>query len=780
MLVTVSLYAQRKLDCLDLNYKRKFLGIIYKFTQHQLAAKQAKVLAGNHQKLIRIRYNLDNRIIAYLLRTEKETQLRILDFVSHQEMDQGRYFANIDSEYYFINLEEELSSISNHLPEANQELATKIQQANLWNPSSDLKTIIKNYPTEEDFYIYSLGNKNEEIADLSLSPQQYQLVKQELPLFLAGSAGSGKTTIALYHAIQKTIQIQGDKTNQTIAYVTYSPYLKRYAERIIQQIYSLERLPHLKLFDYNSLCRHLGVDRQHFSPERRITQQKFIEQFFQTRPSQLKKGIDPIALWQEIRHLIKGSVEAGKSDSKLISKESYGKATKNFGEKWEAVYELAKQYQTWLEQQNYWDEIDLTQTLLELRNSDQYEYDFLYCDEIQDLTEIQIHFLLRLLRPPFYQGFPKFFFTGDTAQIINPSGFSWKKVRTVLYQNYRNHSQWQQVKDSLDEPQNLSFNFRSTRNIVQFNNQILKLNSDRTETQLPFREEGIKPIVISNISAQDFLANRTIFGPRNAIITVNEEDKETLVKQFSQDDIKSERIFTISEVKGLEFDEVLVWNFFSRFDSWVSRSRGQLKELEKFKYNCLYVCGTRSRNQLYFYEENNHSFWQKQKLSPYLQYSSQKIAANNFFTINTTPEDWFQSAQELEEQGAYKQARENYLRGGWKNDAQRVKALAEEAEGNYQQAAEIWLKLEEIESAIKALEEIEDYLQIANIWYINGYLKESAIAFKKAEEYEKAAEVYQEIPDWEEAVNCWRNLERWDKVAETFEQQQKWLDAAEA
>ena len=271
------------------------------------------------------------------------------------------------------------------------------------------------------------------------------------------------------------------------------------------------------------------------------------------------------------------------------------------------------------------------------------------------------------------------------------------------------------------------------------------------------------------------MRERTIFGPRNAIVTVNEEDKEELVKQFSQDNIKSERILTISEVKGLEFDEVLVWNFFSRFDSWVSRSRGQLQELEQFKYNCLYVCGTRSRNHLYFYEERDHSFWQKPELANYIESSHTPIVANNFFTVNTTPEDWWNSAQELEEQEAYKQARENYLRGGWEKDAQRVEALDEEATGNYQKAAEIWLKLGEIETAIQMLEEIEDYSQIANIWYKQGYLKESAIAWKKAENYEKAAKTYQEIPDWEEAVNCWHQLGKWEKVATIYEKQKTWF-----
>ena len=149
MLVTVSLYAQRKLDCLDLKAKRKFLGIIYKFSQHQLAAQQAKLLAGQ-KKILRVRYNLNYRIIATLLRTERETQLRILDFVSHQEMDQGQYLTNIDTDYETIDLND-FPTVSNDSPAISQELVEKIQQASLWNNQASLKQIIQDYPQEKDF-----------------------------------------------------------------------------------------------------------------------------------------------------------------------------------------------------------------------------------------------------------------------------------------------------------------------------------------------------------------------------------------------------------------------------------------------------------------------------------------------------------------------------------------------------------------------------------------------------------------------------------------------------
>jgi len=432
MIVTICLPAQRKLDALDLDSRKKFLNIIYNCVHNKLAHKQAKKLAGPKNK-IRIRYNLNYRIIAILIKLNSETQLRILDFISHDQMDRKQYFNNLEGDWEELEIYEFSSSDDD--PHISTELREKINRGSLWSHELNLEEIINNYPLENDFYLYKIASQEGQTLDLSLSPEQYKIVEQDLPLFLAGSAGSGKTTIALYHAVKTTLNIQQQGLNQTVAYVTYNKHLRDYAERVIQQIYPLEKLPNLKLFNYQSLCEDLGIKTPDFLPTHQVTQQKFINEFFQHRPRD-KKSIDPIALWQEIRHLIKGSVSANQQTNHLISKDDYHQKCTHFREKWELIYELAQEYQTWLNNKEYWDEIDLTHLILKNRNREKYEYNFLYCDEVQDLTEIQINLLLRLLHPPDNHQFPNFFFTGDTAQIINPSGFSWKKIKAVLYHNY--------------------------------------------------------------------------------------------------------------------------------------------------------------------------------------------------------------------------------------------------------------------------------------------------------------------------------------------------------
>lgn len=421
MLVTISLYAQKKLNCLDLNCRKKFLKIIYNLITNQLSGDQAKKLVGQN-KLIRIRYNLNQRIIASIIEREPETQMRILDFVSHQKMDTAQYYKNLNSDYEILDLEATL--VNEQISNLEQDVKNTISEASLWENYDDVENLRTSNQVEDDFYIYCVENEGEKTADLSLSSQQYQITEAELPIFLAGSAGSGKTTIALYHALKKSLEIKRRGGEEKIVYVTYNRHLKEYGQRIIQSIHDLKEFDNFQLFDYQSLCHSLGINNQHFPLDKYVSCSRFIKEFFRTRDHQANKigaimkwrPLGAIALWQEIRHQLKGSLEASKREKRLISQDDFYKYSRTkFGKNWRLVYQLAYEYQIWLETQKYWDEIDLTYTLMKARQTNNYEYDFFYCDEIQDLTEIQINFLLQLLRPPYDYQAPNFFFAGDAA-----------------------------------------------------------------------------------------------------------------------------------------------------------------------------------------------------------------------------------------------------------------------------------------------------------------------------------------------------------------------------
>lgn len=152
MLITISLYAQNKLNNLDFKAKSKFLRIISRYIQGELAHNQVKKLQGE-KNLIRIRYNRGDRIIASLLKSTPEVQLRILDFVPHTVMDQGGYYHNIAGVYTIVDLEP-----TELLEDDNFENLTVPK---LWQDSEALESILLKNSVENDFYLYSIAHQTE-------------------------------------------------------------------------------------------------------------------------------------------------------------------------------------------------------------------------------------------------------------------------------------------------------------------------------------------------------------------------------------------------------------------------------------------------------------------------------------------------------------------------------------------------------------------------------------------------------------------------------------------
>ena len=208
-----------------------------------------------------------------------------------------------------------------------------------------------------------------------------------------------------------------EASNYKILYITYNKSLTKYAENIINRLYP-KKLENLICEDYQSLCKSFFDESDQFLNNNLITLTKFTEKFCKSR--QLS-NINPVSLWEEIRNLIKGSLFAINTENNIISLEKYLelKTRSCFSENvdFNQVYRLAKQYQQWLEDFNYWDELDLIHYLL--NKNCQGKYNEIYCDEIQDLTEIQIHFLIKLLIfNQNHNSLPKIFLTGDPAQVI--------------------------------------------------------------------------------------------------------------------------------------------------------------------------------------------------------------------------------------------------------------------------------------------------------------------------------------------------------------------------
>ncbi|RUA08908.1 MAG: hypothetical protein DSY38_01160, partial [Fusobacteria bacterium] len=382
---------------------------------------------------------------------------------------------------------------------------------------SDLKELIEN----EDEYSY-----------FYLNDQQYEILNdEEFPLFLKGSAGSGKTTVA----IRKAMELE-EYQEEKVGYITFTRSLKEKAYEMYRKFRNSEDEKMVEFYSLEELYEK--------ELNKKPTGVKIFDKFIYEYNPRLPKGIEELELYQEIRGIIKGSMSSkGKGNwerdlnNAMIPKEDYLSLNKKYtiydSKKRDEIYEFAKVYQNWLEDNNYFDENDLAREVILKKEP---KFDYIICDEVQDLTEIEIYMLTKLVKNREYV-----FLAGDIHQIINPTYFSFSRVRSLFY------------KDNYVEKA-LSKNYRSQKKIVDLANQLTKLRAEyigklgEDYKEISILEE--KDIFIDKID-YDFL--KKLEENTTIVLVPTDETKNKLRKKIPEIENK---ILTVQDIKGLEFDSV--------------------------------------------------------------------------------------------------------------------------------------------------------------------------------------------------------------------------------
>ena len=310
-----------------------------------------------------------------------------------------------------------------------------------------------------------------------------------------------------------------------------------------------------------------------------LFQDKIWPKMLSTEKNPEMKKFDPILVWQEIKSFIKGSVQALMSNNGYLSKEEYMKLGKskapNFTDKREAIYAMFQAYQKHRRdptevQEEYFDECDLLHHLYQHR-SNFYTciiHNF-YIDEVQDFTEAELYLLLHLSRCPNQN-----FLCGDSAQsIMKGVSFRFKDVRSLFHELdlcYPHHKVV--VPDSLHY---LTINYRAHAGILSVADSVIELLGYFFKDSFDAIPESIqnttvrnvkldqKPLILRYDSPEEMLASNLFdggreieFGAHQAVIVPS---KDTVVPES----LKMSLVFTVLEAKGLEFNDVLLFNFFS-------------------------------------------------------------------------------------------------------------------------------------------------------------------------------------------------------------------------
>lgn len=327
-------------------------------------------------------------------------------------------------------------------------------------------------------------------------------------------------------------------------------------------------------------------DPKSFDPRREVTYVVFVTELWPRMTKKVKAQYHPTLVWTEIRSFIKGSIEALHTEQGYLSLEEYSdlgrKRAPNFSADREVVYSLFVVYQNTKCSMGMFDEADVVHnvyTRLQKVQVPEWSVHRFYVDETQDFTQAELSLLIRCSRDP-----NGLFFTGDTAQsIMRGIAFRFNDLKSLFYYSQQSYQAlgFQSGVRVPNRLYQLTHNYRSHAGILRLASSVVDLllhyfpeSFDRLEKDQGLFE-GPKPVLLESCSFGDLAmilrgnrrqSSRIEFGAHQVILVASEEARAQM-----PDELKQGLILTIYESKGLEFDDVLVYNFFK--DSQVSENR---------------------------------------------------------------------------------------------------------------------------------------------------------------------------------------------------------------
>lgn len=305
------------------------------------------------------------------------------------------------------------------------------------------------------------------------------------------------------------------------------------------------------------------------------------------------KNFSNEVIYKEIYGLIFGS--CSEDESELISLQEY--QNKRIGSfnltECECIYAVAKDYFEFLLENNLSDNNLLSREIIK-ENHKINIYSLAIIDEVQDFTEINLKMFKSISR--------KMFCVGDALQMVNPSFFSFSFLKNLLYEqnisavaklknNYRNTKILQDVIENLNEI-----------NVKLFGKHNFVVDGTSVESNL-------KSLCIKS-NEKNFikeLKNKNYSGL--TIITANESDKNNL-----KNILPDFEILTVSEIKGLERENVILYNILSsNQEKWqlisnkkLNRKIANENSVYRYYFNLFYVALSRAKLNVIVVEEHDN------------------------------------------------------------------------------------------------------------------------------------------------------------------------------
>ncbi|KAI9169144.1 hypothetical protein LWI28_007641 [Acer negundo] len=568
-----------------------------------------------------------------------------------------------------------------------------------------------------------------------------------------------------------------------------------------------ERFLIIKKPSYGHIQSSRSVALQTFIRTKEVNFDRFSSRYWPHFNAELTRKLDSSLVFTEIISHIKGGLRAMDVGDGRLSREDYvqlswSRVSTLSTCKREKIYDVFLNYEKMKVKNGEFDLADLVIDLhCRLRDENIHVdlMDFVYIDEVQDLTMSQIA-LFKYICRNVDEGFV---FSGDTAQTIARGvDFRFQDIRALFYKKFVLESSGngfvgREHKGKISDVLSLSQNFRTHAGVLKLAQSIIELlfrffphsiDILKPEVSLIY---GEPPVLLQFENNEDaiiklfanrgnFGGNIVGFGAQQVILVRDDCARKEILNHVG----KQALVLTILECKGLEFQDVLLYNFFSSStlknkwrvlyeymkeqDLLDSNSPRFFPSFDEAKHSILcselkqlYVGITRTRQRLWIWENIEElskpmfDLWKKKSLVQVRQLDESLAQA---MQVASNPEEWRSQGIKLYHEHNYEMATMCFEKAGdtyWermskaaslKADADRVhNSNPEKANIFLREAAEIFEAIGKADTAARCFSDLGDYERAGRIYMEKcgeSELERAAECFYLAGCYELSAEAY--------------------------------------
>ncbi|KAF7797816.1 hypothetical protein EIP86_009022 [Pleurotus ostreatoroseus] len=492
----------------------------------------------------------------------------------------------------------------------------------------------------------------------------------------------------------------------------------------------------------------------------------FMAEYWQHLPQRLTNALDPADVFAEIIGVIKGSEQTLKEASGYLSRETYlnlsCRANATHSHQREIVYDLFEAYTKLKRIRRDYDAADRSHAIVRFLQSTDLDLPmihYVHVDEVQDNSMIDVLIFCLICRNP-----NGFFYGGDTAQTISEgSTFRFQDLKAFMH--------------SVEIPQNaahitalkpkvfqLTRNYRSHAGIINCAQTIISLITHFWPLSIDALHDergvvdGPKPFFFTGLDLGDLPFEQFLFGTASDHIKFGADQCVLVRDEAAVERLQTEigmigTVMTPYQCKGMEFDDVLIYDLFA--DSSCTKSQ--------WRVLLNYLSGTPGLKCPTF-DESVHN-----RLSREAIWASQDqievdppISRLSELATTSSNEEWLERADKLFQTQNYMQAMNAYENAqNWRmrniaeayhhrRTAMRQKKPSEQGKLYLTAAREFWNSAEETADEPKTQGQL--FGLSGECYERAGNNKLAAVAYERAEEYVLSASHYRIAGEFDDAV----------------------------